>query len=299
MIDREFDSLYKPIIKPATSGKRQNQPNHIKPCNCGAPSLSGIHPKLLNRAMAASPSQGQQLLFQLQREYGNRQTTRVLDLSRKGEGNADVSSEVEQTISSKRGGGQALDRNVRTQMESAFGANFNGVRVHTDGVSDGLNQQLNARAFTTGQDIFFRQGSYNPGSSSGRELLAHELTHVVQQTGGLHTKMTVGQPGDSYEQEADEAARAVMRKEHKTTPGGSEQQQLYRQPEAEEEEELQAKLKDGVLQRQNEEEPEEEAVQTKAESESINRQEGEEVEEEQMPLATKREPFEMNSTAEK
>lgn len=295
MIDREFDSLYKPIIKSNTGDKRRNQSNHIKPCNCGAQSLSGIHPKLLNRAMAASPSQGQQLLFQLQREYGNRQTTRVVDLSRKGEGNADVSSEVEQTISSKRGGGQALDRNVQTQMESAFGANFNGVRVHTDGVADGLNQQLNARAFTTGQDIFFRQGSYNPGSSSGRELLAHELTHVVQQTGGLHTKMTVGQPGDIYEQEADEAARAVMRREYKTTSAGSEQQQLHRQPEPEEEEELQPKLKDGVLQRQNEEEAEEETVQTKAESESINRQE----EEEEMPLATKRETFEMNRTEEK
>jgi hypothetical protein len=57
--------------------------------------------------------------------------------------------------------------------------------VHSDSQSDGLNQTIQARAFTTGQDIFFRQGEYNPGSSRGQELLAHELTHVVQQNGEL------------------------------------------------------------------------------------------------------------------
>jgi hypothetical protein len=69
-------------------------------------------------------------------------------------------------------------------MEQAFGADFSGVKVHTDGQSDQLNQSIQARAFTTGQDIFFRQGQYEPGSKGGQELLAHELTHVVQQNGG-------------------------------------------------------------------------------------------------------------------
>jgi hypothetical protein len=75
-------------------------------------------------------------------------------------------------------------------MESSFGADFSGVRVHADAQSDTLNQSLNARAFTTGQDVFFRQGAYSPGSSGGRELLAHELTHVVQQNGDqVQTKL--------------------------------------------------------------------------------------------------------------
>jgi hypothetical protein len=94
-------------------------------------------------------------------------------------------------------------------MESAFGTDFGGVRVHTDSSADSLNQALSARAFTTGQDIFFRQGEYSPGSSSGKELLAHELTHVVQQTGGIQAKLVVGAPGDTYEQEADQVASAV------------------------------------------------------------------------------------------
>jgi hypothetical protein len=68
-------------------------------------------------------------------------------------------------------------------MERAFGADFSSVKVHTDAEADTLNQELNARAFTTGQDIFFRQGEYSPGSGSGQKLIAHELTHVVQQNG--------------------------------------------------------------------------------------------------------------------
>ncbi len=73
---------------------------------------------------------------------------------------------------------------LESQWSESFGADFSGVRVHTDSEADALNQQLSARAFTTGQDIFFREGEYSPGSDSGRELIAHELTHAVQQTGG-------------------------------------------------------------------------------------------------------------------
>jgi len=125
---------------------------------------------------------------------------------------------VEAGIEQARGGGQPLDRTVQRQMESAFGTNFSHVRVHTDSGANTLNHALSARAFTTGQDIFFRQGEYNPGSSSGKELLAHELTHVVQQTGGIQTKLAIGQPNDSYEQEADQVANAVVQMIATITP---------------------------------------------------------------------------------
>ncbi|HEX8845923.1 MAG TPA: DUF4157 domain-containing protein [Pyrinomonadaceae bacterium] len=68
-------------------------------------------------------------------------------------------------------------------MERAFGADFSDVHVHTDAQADGLNRSLEARAFTAGQDLFFRHGEYNPDSSRGQELIAHELTHVMQQSG--------------------------------------------------------------------------------------------------------------------
>ncbi len=105
-------------------------------------------------------------------------------LQRQGSGAVAASNELESAIQQTRGGGQALDVSIREPMEQAFGGvDFRGVKVHTDGRSDQLNRSIQAKAFTTGQDIFFREGAYNPRIRSGQELLAHELTHVVQQTG--------------------------------------------------------------------------------------------------------------------
>jgi len=105
-----------------------------------------------------------------------------------------VSHELEGTINSLRGGGQALLPSERKFFEPRFDQDFSQVRVHTNAEADVLNRDLNARAFTTGSDIFFRSGEYRPGNTNGRELLAHELTHVVQQRGGLQRKMSLGQP---------------------------------------------------------------------------------------------------------
>jgi hypothetical protein len=96
-------------------------------------------------------------------------------------GGGSVSPEMEDEIRQARGGGSSLPGDVREPMEQAFGADFQGVRVHTDANADTLSQSLQARAFTTGQDIFFKSGEYNPASSSGKQLLAHELTHTRQQ----------------------------------------------------------------------------------------------------------------------
>ncbi len=96
-------------------------------------------------------------------------------------GSFEASGDVESRISAKSGSGQTIPDVNREMFESSMGRDFSGVNVHTDSESDSLNKELGARAFTTGSDIFFRQGEYNPGSSGGQELLAHELTHVVQQ----------------------------------------------------------------------------------------------------------------------
>jgi hypothetical protein len=98
-----------------------------------------------------------------------------------GEEGFQVGGDVESAINSKRGGGQAMPDAMRSKMEGAFGQDFSGVRVHTDAESDSLNKSIGARAFTTGSDIFFGKGEYQPDSSAGQQLMAHELTHVVQQ----------------------------------------------------------------------------------------------------------------------
>jgi hypothetical protein len=93
----------------------------------------------------------------------------------------EISSEMESEINAARGGGQPLAEETRQPMEQAFGTDFSGVRVHTDESADTLNQSLQAEAFTRGQDIFFKSGAYNPESTKGQKLLAHELTHTIQQ----------------------------------------------------------------------------------------------------------------------
>jgi len=92
---------------------------------------------------------------------------------------------LESSIQSARGSGKSLDADLQAKMGQAMGADFSGVKVHTDSQSDQLNQSIQAKAFTTGQDVFFRQGAYEPSSQGGQELIAHELTHVVQQNGGV------------------------------------------------------------------------------------------------------------------
>jgi hypothetical protein len=104
-------------------------------------------------------------------------------MQRQADGGGMASADLEASIAGVRGKGQPLSEGVRGSMEQAFGADFSGVRVHADADSHQLNQAIQARAFTTGQDIFFRQGEYQPDNQGGQELLAHELTHVVQQNG--------------------------------------------------------------------------------------------------------------------
>jgi hypothetical protein len=119
----------------------------------------------------------------LHHHLGNRALQRLL-AQRSGDGAFDLDDATAGRINRARGGGQALDTSVQAKMGESMGADFSGVRVHTGSESHQLNEQLNAKAFTTGSDIFFRNGAYSPQSSGGQELLAHELTHVVQQSTG-------------------------------------------------------------------------------------------------------------------
>jgi hypothetical protein len=83
----------------------------------------------------------------------------------------------------RKGTGSELPSAARQQLEGHFGADLGQVRVHTDNEAANLNRELNAQAFTVGSDVFMAEGKYDPTSSEGQGLLAHELTHVGQQTG--------------------------------------------------------------------------------------------------------------------
>ena len=95
---------------------------------------------------------------------------------------ASVNNAVSDKINATRGGGESMDRPVRSFMESRFGSDFSDVKIHTGTEAVQLSRDLNAQAFTVGNDIYFNQGRYNPSSSAGGHLLAHELTHTLQQS---------------------------------------------------------------------------------------------------------------------
>ncbi|VTU28745.1 eCIS core domain-containing protein [Variovorax sp. RA8] len=116
------------------------------------------------------------------------------------------------SVRDQLGSGRSLPGAVRTRMESAFGADFAGVRLHTDAKAAQLSEQLNARAFTLGAHVAFGSGEYRPGTLVGDALMAHELAHVLQQRGhAAGPPQAKRGPADSaLEKDADNAAvRAV------------------------------------------------------------------------------------------
>ena len=84
-------------------------------------------------------------------------------------------------------GGQELDKRIKGEMESGFGADFSKVKIHNDSEAANMSSSIGAQAFTHGNDIYFNKGKYNPNSEKGKHLLAHELTHTIQQ-GGMEQK---------------------------------------------------------------------------------------------------------------
>jgi len=129
-----------------------------------------------------------------------------------------------------RSPGQPLDRETRALMELRFGHDFGDVRVHTDARAAESARAVNAFAYTVGREVVFGEEQYAPRSSDGRGLLAHELTHVVQQRDGVRETGGVGQPGDVHEEEAKAAAVRVQRGEsvlpfHKFSVGRLDQRQ--------------------------------------------------------------------------
>lgn len=122
-----------------------------------------------------------------------------LPVQAKSDGTEVGTTSIESQLNSSKGGGSPLNGNVQTQMESGFGTDFSNVRVHTDSTAVQMNKNLGAQAFTHGRDIYFNEGKYNPESDSGKHLLAHELTHTVQQGAAVQEKMVQKVDGEEVE----------------------------------------------------------------------------------------------------
>jgi hypothetical protein len=144
---------------------------------------------------------------------GNRGLSRAISQMRDGEGilpGGLVHPDVEAAIAASSGRGSTLHGGTADHVGGAYAQPLGDVRVHHDDHAAALSRAVSARAFTVGSDIFFGAGEYRPDSTAGRELLAHELAHVVQQRGAPSAgPLMVSQPGDALEREAEAAARNI------------------------------------------------------------------------------------------
>lgn len=143
-------------------------------------------------------------ILQLQRSIGNQGVLQMFE-SHERDTPAEDRSQPRQFQAS----GQPLEPVTREIMESRLGHDFSQVRVHTDASAAKSAQSLSASAYTAGDNIVFGPGQYQPLSDSGQRLLAHELTHVVQQRAGVDLPAGMGQKGDRYERHADAVAERV------------------------------------------------------------------------------------------
>jgi hypothetical protein len=147
----------------------------------------------------------------LQRAAGNNAVSSMVE---------DEPSPVHDVVNS---GGRPLEPDVRTDMEGRLGSDFGDVRVHDDSAAHRSAESVNAHAYTVGSNIVFQRDKYDPSSDSGRTMLAHELTHVVQQRSGpvdgtpTAGGIRVSDPSDRYEREAAANADRVI-----STPAPSE-----------------------------------------------------------------------------
>lgn len=216
--DRLHEEQGKPARRPA---QESDSPQHAPSLRLGETRAPGRLPASLLRG--------------LQQTVGNQTVQRMLQ--RSGQGGATLDEETAAAIERERGSGTSLDSEIAIRTGALMGAEFDDVAVHTDANADRLSRQLGATAFTTGKDIFFRDGAYNPGSSDGQRLIAHELAHVVQQGGAPapeQGQMTVNDPDDAFEAEADAVAGEVMAVQRQEV----EEEELLQMQEYEEEEEL-------------------------------------------------------------
>ena len=198
--------------KKSDPGRARNHPTQIS-------GHDGRHNAESNAAFASPPA----AIMKLQRTIGNRAVQRLLTQQSLSAGSdaPHATPNLESDIEGARGGGHTLPDSARAYLEPHLGQDFSGVRVHTDSTADTLNRQLAARAFTTGSDIFFRNGEYNPDTSGGRELLVHELTHVVQQSGSDLKRRVIATPDGTAT-----ASDTIQRDDERSY----EQPQIYYRP---------------------------------------------------------------------
>ena len=162
----------------------------------------------------AAPAPQQSPAMEMASSVGNHGMGQVISRMEDGEGilpSGIAHPVVESTIAAARGGGSPLETGLAQQFGNSLGRSVSDVRVHTDSTAASLTRAVSARAFATGRDIFFAPGEYQPHTSSGRELIAHEVAHADQQLGApMSGPLVVSNPGEPLEVAADKTAGELL-----------------------------------------------------------------------------------------
>ena len=159
-----------------------------------------------------------------------------------GAAGGNVDADTERQISSARSGGAPLEGKIRRRMEGAFGADFSDVRLHVGGQADDLNSRIQAKAFTTGSDVFIRREDYSPETRDGQRLLAHELAHTIQQGGATISRSAVLDEEKESESEESEGAEGAESEEAKEAEEEHEEAESEEAKEGEGEEEIEVEI---------------------------------------------------------
>ena len=199
------------------------------------------------KSTSQSDAAGQSTSFeagQLQRTAGNAAVQR-LAVQQKSDGQTSLDEDTATDIQREKGNGFTPDAQAAGNTSAVTQTDYSDVKIHTDAKADQLSRQLGAKAFTVGEDVFFRSGEYQPDSQDGQKLLSHELTHVTQQKQGVvsggtpQAKLTVTAADDQFEKEADSVADQVVT--NSSAESDHDAGQPVQRQAAPEEEELQMK----------------------------------------------------------
>ena len=193
---------------------------------------ANVQDNLYQQSQSDSLTSNQNGIVALQKAYGNRLIQRMYSDSQVSDEEAswnyhsvddfqehipeDSDEQLAQRVEKAIGTGNQLDSDVLGDLESGLGVNLTNLRIHQDAEADSLAHSFKAAAFTTGSDIFFRHGTFNPRTENGFRLLAHETAHVVQQRDSSLAisensgPLTISEPSDQFEQEADAAAEKIV-----------------------------------------------------------------------------------------
>ncbi|HYF32563.1 MAG TPA: DUF4157 domain-containing protein [Chitinophagaceae bacterium] len=188
---------------------------NLAPVKVQAPEPTPPAPKKVQPVAATAPvtiqaEQNTEMEEEKQEDKDNGEVVQKKPVFDGGKNNA---PSMEHRLSTSKGGGQSLPEETRSKMEGSFGADFSQVKVHTNSTAVQLSKDLNAHAFTHGNDIYFNEGKYDPSSKDGSRLLAHELTHTIQQGASASVQRSSQVPDIQKIDDAPENVRRDVNRE--------------------------------------------------------------------------------------